>query len=1173
MRLKKLLSLPYSASLLSSGHVRMGERRLLRHVPTRITGIPILNIFDIVGQQIEILHQISTAPSSGTILHDLIRRGHTGEAIQLAQQHPDMLLAQDNQGATPIFLAALFGNTCFLAYTTGLLDSHGTPLVHCSYFDLALPSGLTPVIAATLAGNTETVQFFLNAGGFHPDNALPDGTTALHAAAQCGHVDIARALIVAHNHWIRSSLPLNPPINTDQLLRRSNGDSPLHLAVMGNKVAIAALFLDHFLIRTADEPPRYRLFVQDDALLADGRSLLDLTAQAGHLETFCYLVSKGENPDKVRPGVETPRQIATKNGHAHITRALEAPIVSPLLPDPAPLLDAEKHHAINTANPEVLIREWNRNPASKKVDIQDLLPYAKAGRHGQMGAWLYEQWQVVEGLETGWVPSALGFAVIDEFPEAVQILLDQGYSPDFKPQFGKLSPLEWAMVFEMYDMYNRVLPYSNVIKGCAETCTALFKVANQANRPQYLTPAIMAHVWHDMQVTPFFSRYILAHQDLTFLQQILAKPGISIQVLVTLCREAIKLNNQVAFNIISPMLVTIEKTDLSDLINEAAITGNPSYITTLRGFSKGKTLTLDKPIQRAIDTDNAGILEQLILTFPFFPIDIAPGMPVAPSWTTFINRLVPQIIARSSTNCLRLVAPYILRDDLKKHFAFSATCQVPSVSCGRILTEHGYRLVDHALDEKEVYCFFDEERDQNITIQFYLECGASPNLRSRRTGEYPVYTAIRTRNILLLALLIQFNADPKLACGDKKKLPGHLAVENRSYTGVEQLIKGGIDLRLEDEGNRTMLQRAYKAGLDDIVALLQRHGANLSILTRIRYSNYREGHPDPSTSLSEGVSDVRPLPEPKKPSVQNRNPESTNLPPLVPTPSTPFQLNDATHISAELLLGAHRRTGQNSLKTSVPVNLVPFCLPAIRKFFLQCQTSPPISDIIRSKIESHKPALVALVPGTVDEVFSELVPAGKKFTMAELSPLFSAIQNEIAKRLTQTLHNGIIGALINAYWEKFFTHPQFFGISTLSETLMTYVRDQAAQGKLPETLSDKLMIAYRKGDLKFFNTIFSLTHFHKLPNGFHLFLQTWEREIVLKGINSLNVWCADILSEKSLAARLDPICRDSGIPNFILTDIAKRPIFNSAGFLDILWKEGRLGVVGNTLYDTAKARV
>ena len=149
MRLKKLLSLPYSASLLSSGHVRMGERRLLRHVPTRITGIPILNIFDIVGQQIEILHQISTAPSSGTILHDLIRRGHTGEAIQLAQQHPDMLLAQDNQGATPIFLAALFGNTCFLAYTTGLLDSHGTPLVHCSYFDLALPSGLTPVMAAT----------------------------------------------------------------------------------------------------------------------------------------------------------------------------------------------------------------------------------------------------------------------------------------------------------------------------------------------------------------------------------------------------------------------------------------------------------------------------------------------------------------------------------------------------------------------------------------------------------------------------------------------------------------------------------------------------------------------------------------------------------------------------------------------------------------------------------------------------------------------------------------------------------------------------------------------------------------------------------------------------------------------------------------------------------------
>jgi ankyrin repeat protein len=150
-----------------------------------------------------------------------------------------------------------------------------------------------PLVDAVRAGRAETVRALLKQ---HVDvNAsLPDGTTALHWAAQANATELARMLIEA---------------GANANAANRYGVTPLSLAVTGGNATLAEM-----LLKAGADP---------NATAGDGETVLMTAAQAGNVATIKALVTHGANVNATEKWQDqTPLMYAAIENHADAVRLL-----------------------------------------------------------------------------------------------------------------------------------------------------------------------------------------------------------------------------------------------------------------------------------------------------------------------------------------------------------------------------------------------------------------------------------------------------------------------------------------------------------------------------------------------------------------------------------------------------------------------------------------------------------------------------------------------------------------------------------------------------------------------------------------------------------------------------------------------------------------------------------
>ena len=152
-------------------------------------------------------------------------------------------------------------------------------------YDAISPSS---VIEEAYQGNLpffhELVQFATNR---NPANQW--GTTPLHWAAMCGHLDVCQLLL----HHVEVKDPVN-----------QYGETPLHLAAMCGHRDVCQLLLDHVEVKD----PADQL----------GYTPLHLAACYGRVDICCLLLDHVENKHPRNNDGETPLALAQKQGHGAV---------------------------------------------------------------------------------------------------------------------------------------------------------------------------------------------------------------------------------------------------------------------------------------------------------------------------------------------------------------------------------------------------------------------------------------------------------------------------------------------------------------------------------------------------------------------------------------------------------------------------------------------------------------------------------------------------------------------------------------------------------------------------------------------------------------------------------------------------------------------------------------
>lgn len=157
--------------------------------------------------------------------------------------------------------------------------------------------GWTPLLLASHGGYMDIVECLLK-GGAHPKIASSTGVTALHLAAQAGHVKLVALLCRC------------PGLELDATM--DNGWTPLFFAAQNGhwSVAIHLLRAQNAAIDLVDE---------------DGRTALYFAAQEGHMNVTEELLSCGADPEgryESSADGATPLFIASQQGHAEVVSTL-----------------------------------------------------------------------------------------------------------------------------------------------------------------------------------------------------------------------------------------------------------------------------------------------------------------------------------------------------------------------------------------------------------------------------------------------------------------------------------------------------------------------------------------------------------------------------------------------------------------------------------------------------------------------------------------------------------------------------------------------------------------------------------------------------------------------------------------------------------------------------------
>eukprot|EP00929_Paragymnodinium_shiwhaense_P065413 TRINITY_DN32794_c0_g1_i3.p1 TRINITY_DN32794_c0_g1~~TRINITY_DN32794_c0_g1_i3.p1 ORF type:complete len:3306 (+),score=813.23 TRINITY_DN32794_c0_g1_i3:143-10060(+) len=225
-------------------------------------------------------------PDGTTPLLLACKGGHNG-VVNMLLAHGAAADAVSKSGRSPLYAACQHGQ----AETVDVLLQH---VGARSETDRSQP-GLTPIIAATRAGNADVVRRLL-AGKADAGARISGGWSAVHLAAQGGHLDVLETLL-KHDHWSLANAV------TDA------GWSALHTAAQnGDKMAACAL-LDHGASREASH--------------GDGGAVpLHVAAQSGHEALVQLLVERRADVHAAMRNGATALHAACQHGHAAVARCL-----------------------------------------------------------------------------------------------------------------------------------------------------------------------------------------------------------------------------------------------------------------------------------------------------------------------------------------------------------------------------------------------------------------------------------------------------------------------------------------------------------------------------------------------------------------------------------------------------------------------------------------------------------------------------------------------------------------------------------------------------------------------------------------------------------------------------------------------------------------------------------
>lgn len=201
-----------------------------------------------------------------------IRHGNQEEVKRLLRLDPKLVHARDEQGLSPILVAAY-------SQHPEIADFLAEKTVALTIFEAAA-TGKTSAIVRHLARDPDLVNAY-SEDGFQP----------LGLAAFFGHLDTAEYLV-------KAGAPINAPS------RNSLQATPLHSAAAGGHLKIVLLLLAH------NAEPNVRE--------QGGFTPLHIAAQNGDLVMTRALLLSGADMDLKTDDGKTPRDLAAKAGHTEL---------------------------------------------------------------------------------------------------------------------------------------------------------------------------------------------------------------------------------------------------------------------------------------------------------------------------------------------------------------------------------------------------------------------------------------------------------------------------------------------------------------------------------------------------------------------------------------------------------------------------------------------------------------------------------------------------------------------------------------------------------------------------------------------------------------------------------------------------------------------------------------
>jgi len=258
------------------------------------------------------------------------------------------------------------------------------------------PFGLTEAQQAEMLcraaglGKLEVLKFLLDAG-FEAGAKLPDGSTALHAAAAQGHALVVRELLAR-------GAPVNAPDDF--------GVTPLHLACAGARLSVVRLLLQ------SGADAGLRAF--------NGTTALHQAAGRGARQVCELLVESGADVNVRDDNNRTPLHLAARSHHDEVAEFLVAAGADVDVYAAACLGDLPRVTALLEAEPELA------TVALRTGDTP--LHWAAIGGHRDVVAFILEEGADVNSMDGDISP--LWLAVSEGHKEVVDLLLEEGANPD-----------------------------------------------------------------------------------------------------------------------------------------------------------------------------------------------------------------------------------------------------------------------------------------------------------------------------------------------------------------------------------------------------------------------------------------------------------------------------------------------------------------------------------------------------------------------------------------------------------------------------------------------------------------------------------------------------------------------------------------------------------------------